>query len=284
MKVRFLLLFLIFSLFINPCFSKEFYTCGEPFDLSSKLVRYPTNMLGINFIAKQVAKSIIKKEIKGMIKGDIKVKLDSYSVFDLKKGIIKSFELTADEVVSDDVYVNRLEAKTLCDFNYVNYQKNPIEYRVPMPLDFTMYLTDKDLNKSFFDEDNKIYKKRLNQINIIMNDILITKQISTEIRNNKFYFILNGYVPILRVPVKVTISSKINVKNNQIVLNDTLTRGLSKFVPEDTIYEIINIINPLEYTLNSFETTRDKIIVNNVKIVDNKIVINGIMVLGEQKK
>lgn len=284
MKVRFLLLFLTFSFLINPCIAKEFYTCGEPFDLSSKIVRYPTNMLGLNFIAKQVAKSIIKKELKGMIKGNIKVKLDSYSVFDLKKGIIKSFELNANDIISEDVYVTKLDAKTLCDFNYVNYQKNPIEYKVPMPLDFTMYLTENDLNKSFFDEDNKIYKKRLNQINIIMSDILITQKVSTEIRNNKFYIILNGHVPMLRLPIKVTISSKINVKNNQIVLNDTFTKGLSKFIPADTIYEIVNILNPLEYTLNSFETSRDKIIVNNVKIVDNKILINGIMVLGEQKK
>ena len=283
MKVRFLVLFLIVFLGINSCFAKEFYTCSEPFDLSPGIVKYPTNMLGLNFIAKKIAQNIIKKELIGTIQGNIKVKLDSYSVFDLKKGIIKSLKISGDNIVSDEVYITGLTANTLCDFNYVDYQKNPIEYKVPMPMQFTMVLTDSDLNKSFFNENNKVYKKRLNQINIIMNDILITKQISTEIRNNKFYIILNGHLPIMNLPVKVTVSSKINVKNNQIVLNETFTRGLSKFVPNDTMYEIMNILNPLEYTINSFETTRDKIIINNVKIIDNKISIDGIMILGEKK-
>ena len=284
MLVRFFTLFLMFVLSVNSVCAKEFYTCTEPFDMTSRFARYSTNIFGINFIAKQVAKNIIKKELKGMVKGKIKVKLDSYSVFDLKKGIFKGLELSAQDIVSEDVYVSQLNAKTLCDFNYIDYNKNPMEYKAPMPLDFTMSLSESDLNKSFFDEDNETYKNRLKQINIIMHDILVTKKISAEIRKNRFYIIMNGYVPLIKIPVKVTVSSAINVKNNQIMLNDTLTKGLSKFVSADTMNEIINMVNPLEYTLNSFETTRDKIIVNNVKIIDNKIEINGIMVLGERKK
>ena len=284
MKVRFFTLLLMLILTVNSVLAKEFYTCADSYDMSSKFAKYSTNILGMNFIAKQVAKNIIKKELKAMVKGNIKVKLDSYSVFDLKKGIIKGMELSASDIVSEDVYVSQLNAKTLCDFNYINYTKNPIEYKVPMPLDFTMALSESDLNKSFFNEENDVYKDRLKQINLIMHDVLVTKKISAEIRRNRFYIIMNGYVPLIKIPVKVTVSSDINVKNNQIMLNDTLTRGLSKFVSSDTMNEIINMVNPLEYTLNSFETTRDKIIINNVKIIDNKIQINGIMVLGEQKK
>ncbi len=101
--MRYLRLFLVLVL------SLSFGMCSfaAEKELACGFVRVTTNMLGYNFIAKKVAQSVLKNTLKKSVKGDYKVKFDSYSGVDLKKGKFKGLYIEGDNLcVDNELYVS----------------------------------------------------------------------------------------------------------------------------------------------------------------------------------
>ena len=96
------------SLLIIACAIQGTVLATE-YKTANKFVRVTTNMLGYNFIAKKVAQGVIKKTLKESLNGDYKVKFDSFSGVDLKKGKFRGFTIDGKDLSSDDLSVSRLK-------------------------------------------------------------------------------------------------------------------------------------------------------------------------------
>ncbi len=109
-----------------------------------------SNATGTNFIAEKAAQSIIKSQIKKEAKGSFNVKVDSFSLPDLKAGRFKGIEITGKDIVADDVYLSYLKLKTLCDYNYivVDAKNNTATFKEDFGMAFAASLTENDLNNT----------------------------------------------------------------------------------------------------------------------------------------
>ena len=47
----------------------------------------------------------------------------------MKKGIFKNLEITGTDIVSEGITIPYVHLKSLTDYNYVDYTKDPVEFK-----------------------------------------------------------------------------------------------------------------------------------------------------------
>ena len=100
------------------------YTCVEPYNMNNKFSSFISSITGLNFTKTKITEAVMKKSINKSVKGGkLNVDIDSYSAKDLSNGIFKSLKITGKDVSIDDIYITSVELKSLCEFNYIEYDK-----------------------------------------------------------------------------------------------------------------------------------------------------------------
>lgn len=240
--------------------------------IAPAFVRVTTNMLGYNFIAKKIAQNVLKNTLKKSVDGKYKVKFDSFSGVDLKKGKFKGLTISGENLhVENELYVTKLYMKTLSDFNYVDYTKDPMTFKTDMPMSYEVEMTEGDLNKT---------------LTIGRNFDLITSFIPFVSVDKPTINLMDEKIRIksaLKLPlgknVKFSMSAGVKVENGKIVL----TNVESSKNQNDMANKFVNIINNQNILENIsfklFEGADSQVTVETVKITDKKLYINGKVVI-----
>lgn len=255
------------------------YVCPSPLGLTSKTSRFFSNVTGQNFLAERIAQHFMKKAIKKSVDGDFKVNIDSYSVRDLKAGKFKSIDVKGKNVSVEGVYISKLEFKTLCDYNYITYdKKDGITIMQDVPIAISLAMTEDDLNKTMMSKD---YKRLLNDLNSVGGSFNIFNIDSTciKIKNNKIYYVMKIAIPFIRGTQDVVMTADLKVKDGDIkfanvqLLNNRSNMDISR------ISNILNYINPLDFSVKILENKEANFNVRNVSIEDGKIQMDANMVI-----
>lgn len=259
--------------------------CPAPYDLTSGFSRGMSTVTGQKFLSEKIGEKLVKKAIKkNIVSGDIKADLDAYSVRDLKAGRFKSLEVSGKNVDIQGIYVSSFNAKTLCNFNYIaNDKKGNYIVKEDIPVSFNAVVTEEDLNKTMNSSD---YKRMIDDINSIGGNFNIFQITSTNIKlkNNKMYYVLKYSMPFVRKTKELVISADLNVENGQIVLANTTFLNNSMSLDVDKLSKLINYINPLDFSAKILENKDAKFNIENVKISDGKIVVDGSMTILKDKE
>ena len=259
--------------------------CPAPYDLTSGFSRGMSTVTGQKFLSEKIGEKLVKKAIKkNIVSGDIKADLDVYSVRDLKAGRFKSLEVSGKNVDIQGIYVSSFNAKTLCNFNYIaNDKRGNYIVKEDIPVSFNAVVTEEDLNKTMNSSD---YKRMIDDINSIGGNFNIFQITSTNIKlkNNKMYYVLKYSMPFVRKTKELVISADLNVENGQIVLANTTFLNNSLSLDVDKLSKLINYINPLDFSAKILENKDAKFNIENVKISDGKIVVDGIMTILKDKE
>ena len=162
-----LILLLGFMLLTTPVsFGAECqYTCAQPYDMNNKFSSFISSITGLNFARTQISESVLKKAILKTVQGDknLKVDIDSYSAKDLNNGIFKSLTMSGKNVNIDGVYLSSVELKSLCEFNYIQYdKKGNLTFKEDFPMSFEIQMTSDDINNTMKSEK---YTKIINDCN-----------------------------------------------------------------------------------------------------------------------
>lgn len=255
------------------------YACPATSGLTSKTSRFFSNATGQNFIAERIAQHLMKKAIKKSVDGDFKVNIDSYSVRDLKAGKFKSIDVKGKNVSLEGVYISELEFKTLCDYNYITYdKKDGITIMQDVPIGISIAIKEDDLNKTMMSKD---YKRLLNDLNSFGGSFNIFQIDSTciKIKNNKIYYVMKIAIPFIRGTQDVVMTADLKVKDGDIkfanvqLLNNRSNMDISR------ISNILNYINPLDFSVKILENKEANFNVRNVSIEDGKIQMDANMVI-----
>lgn len=259
--------------------------CPAPYDLTSGFSRGMSTVTGQKFLSEKIGEKLVKKAIKkNIVSGDIKADLDAYSVRDLKAGRFKSLEVSGKNVDIQGIYVSSFNAKTLCNFNYIaNDKRGNYIVKEDIPVSFNAAVTEEDLNKTMNSSD---YKRMIDDINSIGGNFNIFQITSTNIKlkNNKMYYVLKYSMPFVRKTKELVISADLNVENGQIVLANTTFLNNSMSLDVDKLSKLINYINPLDFSAKILENKDAKFNIENVKISDGKIVVDGSMTILKDKE
>ncbi len=259
--------------------------CPAPYDLTSGFSRGMSTVTGQKFLSEKIGEKLVKKAIKkNIVSGDIKADLDAYSVRDLKAGRFKSLEVSGKNVDIQGIYVSSFNAKTLCNFNYIaNDKRGNYIVKEDIPVSFNAVVTEEDLNKTMNSSD---YKRMIDDINSIGGNFNIFQITSTNIKlkNNKMYYVLKYSMPFVRKTKELVISADLNVENGQVVLANTTFLNNSLSLDVDKLSKLINYINPLDFSAKILENKDAKFNIENVKISDGKIVVDGSMTILKDKE
>lgn len=253
------------------------FKCKEESGLTPSYSRFFSQITGTNFIAERIAQSIIKKNIKKTVGGDFSVRLKSYSTKDMKAGRFKSFEIKGKHINIDSIYLSEFKMRTLCDFNYISLDKDwNMTIVDDVPLIFDITITQDDLNKTM---ESKEYKRLLSDINLLGAGIFTVESSSMKIKDDKIYYIMNIAIPFVRGTQEVAICAALEAVNGDIKFVDVELLNKNFMLKSHKLSTILNYINPLDFSVKILENKDARLNINNVLIIDNKILVDGSVVL-----
>lgn len=223
----------------------------------------------------------IKKALKKETGANFKVNFTGYTLSSMKKGIFKDLELTGKDVVVEDITIPYVHIKSLSDYNYVDYTKDPIEFKSDMQFAYDMLLDQNSLNKAL---ENKNYQNVLKNINNLAYPMFQVTGVKTKIVDNKLYILTSYNFPIApSAKDKVFVaSSDFRVQNGKVrAVNVKLDSAYGK-ISLNKVANLLNLLNPLEFTMELLDSKQCDAKIENINIVDNKVKIDGkILVKGD---
>lgn len=270
----------------TTCFAAcDTLVCPEPYDLSSGTSQFFSKVTGNNLIARKIGAALTKKAIKKNIQsGDVKVSLDSFSAKDLKAGRFKSMDITGKDVNFDGIYISSFNAKTLCNFNYIAHDKQGNYFvKEDIPVAVSALITEDDLNKTMNSAD---YKRMINSINSIGGNFNIFQIISTSVKlkDGKMFYVLKYAMPFVRKTKEIVMEADLNVEDGQIVLANTTIQNNTLSLDVEKFSKLLNYINPLDFSVKILENKDAKFNIENLKISNGKIAIDGRMTVLKDKE
>ena len=228
----------------------------------------------MNPVAESIAEHSIKRSLKKETGADFKVKFDGYTLSSMKKGIFKNLEITGEDVPVEGIVLPYVNLKTATDYNYIDYTKDPVVFKSDMTFTYEIDLSEESMNTALKHTD---YQKVLNKVNDIAYPLFQIKGVSTRIRNNRIYILTEYNFPIApssknRVFVS---SSDFKVQDGQIQAANVKVDSVYGNLSTSKVANLINLLNPLDFTLKLLDTKKCNAKLENVNIVDNKVQING---------
>lgn len=258
------------------------FQCPAEYKTSNGFSKFMGSVTGTNFVARKTAESIVKKSIERNSKGDFDVEIDSFSAADLAAGRFKSLKITGKNIVSDDVYLSYLNLKTICDYNYIIYNKKnkTATFKENFGMTFGAVMTEDDINNSM---NSTSYKRLLDDINTIGKNTMLynIKSSRVQFANNKLLYVLKVGFPLVGGTKTIVISSDVNVHNGKIILAETEVMNEKLKIDLSKITYLLNNLNPLNFSLKILENKDANLQVQEAVIKDNKINVNGIITVDK---
>jgi len=273
-------LVLLFGLMIF-CSAQAYAACdysadctAQPYDLSSHGRQVASNVTGMTFLADHFAQFIIKNELKKATKEKFKVEMKSYSLQDLAQGRFKSLKITGKNLDIDGAYITSLEAKTLCDFNYVELKNNAIKFKENMVMGFSLQISDTDLRRTI---QSAGYLDRLNKINLSGMGITFFRLsgADVQVKNNKLYFTIKLTSPFSAKPIPIVVRSDVKIEDGNIVMTKVDFVNVYTVIDLSKITYILNALNPLTFSTEILNNKNTKMKIKTVDIIGDRIFVTG---------
>jgi len=191
------------------------------------------------------------------------------------QGRFKSLKISGKNLEIDGVYLTSLEAKTVCDFNYVELDKKSIKFRENLVMDYTTEISNADLKKTV---KSTGYLDMLNKIKLSGFGITLFKLdgADVQIKNNKLYFTINLATPIISVNyIPIVIRSDVKVEDGNIVLTKIDFVNLCSVIDLSKAAYLLSALNPLTFSMDILNNNGSKMKVQTVNIIGDRIVVNG---------
>ena len=242
-------------------YSQEYLQSKNHFSLTKPLAEY-------------IAKKAIKKSLKKETGADFDIKLEAYNTSSLKKGIFKYIELTGENVTINDIPITSVNLKSVTDYNYVDYTQNPMVYKSDMTYSYELLLSDESLNASLKDSQ---YKGVIGTVNKLAGSMFVIKGLRTKIANNKLYLIMDYNLPIVKLSKdrSFVAATEFQIQNGKIKAKNVHIDTAYGNLGLNKVANLINLLNPLEFTLNQIDDNKYKGNIENINFIDNMIKING---------
>lgn len=259
------------------------YCTTQPYDLSSKGGEIASNVTGVTFLTEKIVEFFIKKEIKKATKENFKVELKTYSAQDLAHGRFKSLKISGKNLVIDDAYLTSLEAKTLCNFNYIDLSNNQVKFKENMVMGFKIEISNTDLKKTV---QSAGYLNMLNRVKLSGLGITFFKLqgANIELKNNKLYFTINLTSPLSAKPIPIVISSDLKVEDGNIVVTKVSLVNLYTAIDLSKATSLLNILNPLTFSTDILNNKNSKMSIQTVNIIGDRIFVTGNILIPKNVK
>lgn len=235
-----------------------------------------------NPFAEKYAENIIKKSLEKETGGKYKIKFDGYTISSMKKGIFKDLLIEGSNIKINAIDIPFLKVQTATDYNYINIEKKPLMFESDTTLCYELHLNETSLNQALNLQE---YYKTLNKINDIAYPLFIVYNVDARIINDKINLDIEYNFPILpsKRNKKFTVTTNFKAENENITATEIYLDKAYGNIKLNKVANLVNLLNPVSFTLSVLEANKCKGKVENVKIEDNIVKINGkIYIKGEK--
>lgn len=236
-------------------------------------------------LSRSVAESIARRTIRSALKKETGVKFDvkfeGYTANSIKNGVFKTIELTGEDAEIDGVSVPYIHLHSLSDYNYMDYNQKPMKFRSDMDFAYELILDDETINQAL---EKSEYNQTLNKVNKLAGSLFVIKKVRTKIIDNKLYIVIDYNFPIVKSSKDKSFvaSSDFQVVDGKIKARNVHLDSVYGNLGIDKVANLINLLNPLEFTIKELDENNLNGNIENVNIVDNKVKVNGkIHIKGE---
>lgn len=228
----------------------------------------------MNPLVECVVEQEIKKALKKDTGANFKVKFEGYTLSSMKAGIFKYLEITGKNIIVENIFLPYVNLKSISNYNWVDYTKNPIEMKSDMVFAYEMKLSEKSINDAL---QHKDYQKTIQKVNKRAYPLFVLNNVRVKIKNNRLFIIMDYNFPINPSSKNKTfvVSTNFNVVNGVIKARDI---GLDKAYGNmslDKVTNLINLLDPLSFTLDLMNSQQCQGKVENIKLVDDMFEVNG---------
>lgn len=250
--------------------------CVNSGKTSLGFTKFVTKYTGTTFLAEKAAEKIIKKELKKETGTVFDVDLKTFSANDLLSGRFKSLKIKAPHVSADGVYLSNVNIQTLCDYNSINYKSKPMKFRENMVLSYYFELSDSDFKKTIAQSSllDKINNLNLSALGISVFQI---KNSNVGIVNNKINFSAKAAMFGMPSALNLNASADVKVVNGKFTTAKVDVPGFFDDIDVSEYLVLLNTFDPLNFSVNLLDNAGAKIQIKNFKVINNRIVVSGIV-------
>lgn len=270
-----LLLLLMISIISVPAFARVDKADAE-------YLKNKKHLALMNPLVEKIAEKAIKKSLKKKIgNGRFKVKFEGYTFGSMKKGVFKNLEVIGKNLEIEEVPVPYLRLKNITDYNRIDFKEESVKIKSDMNFAYEMELTEKSISAALKQSD---FKKTLEKVNKKAYPLFALNDVRIRIKHDKVHVIMDYFLPLSNSSKNRTfmVSTNFKVENGKIMATNVGIDNAYGNLPIDKVTNLINLIDPLTFTLAQLNEQKCETKIENVKIEDNIIKINGkIYVKGE---
>ena len=236
----------------------------------------------MNPFVESFAQKAIKRTLKKKIgQGKYKVKFQIYTVSSLKKGIFKTLNIEGKKLAIDEIPVPKLVLKSITDYNWIDYKADPILIKSDMVFNYELELDEESFNQAL---KHKSYLKTLERVNQRAYPLFEISNVKVRIMRDLAYIVMDYSLPLAKSKKtrKFVVSTDFKVEDGKIRAKNVAIDKAYGSLSLDKVTNLVNLIDPLSFTLLKLNEKDCKGRVENVKIENDIIRINGkIFIKGE---
>ena len=272
---KILLMFSIYYLILMPVFAQNN-------KITEEYLKNKKHFSVMNPIVENIAEKAIKTKLKKDLgKGRYRVKFDGYSLGSMKCGVFKNLEVIGKNFKINDIEVPYLKLKNETDYNWIDFSEKTVRIKSNIVFNYDLELTEKSVNSALKQKD---FEKNIEKINQKAFPLFALKEVTIRIHNDKVFMIMDYFLPISgdKKIRKFVVSSKFKVDNGKILADSININTSYGNIPIAKVANLINLLDPLTFTLIKINEQNCKSQIENVIINDDIIKINGkIFIKGE---
>ena len=236
----------------------------------------------MNPFVESFAQKAIKRALKKKIgQGKYKVKFEIYTVSSLKKGIFKTLNIEGKKLTIDEIPVPKLVLKSITDYNWIDYKADPILIKSDMMFNYELELDEESINQAL---KHKSYLKTLERVNQRAYPLFEISNVKVRIMRDLAYIVMDYSLPLAKSKKtrKFVVSTDFKVEDGKIRAKNVAIDKAYGSLSLDKVTNLVNLVDPLSFTLLKLNEKDCKGRLENVKIENDIIRINGkIFIKGE---
>ena len=250
--------------------------------MSEEYLKNKLHLSVMNPFAEFVAQKALKKAIQKQAPGKYKVEFDGYTLSSMKKGIFKNLKITGKNVTIENIEIPYIKMQTETDYNWIDYSREPIVFLSDIIINYEMEMSEDTINQALSTEE---YKKNLRKVNKKAYPLFTIENVRVKIRNNKIHIIMEYNFPIMPAKKNRTfmVSSSVDIIKHKVKLTNIGFDNAYGNLPIEKVINLVNLIDPLSFTLNIMDKQQCSGEINKIVINDDLLKINGKIVVNKSE-
>lgn len=287
-KILFLSITLILS--INSTLAKDYSQFCSTNSANKTFLGNIASISGYNSISRNIIENQIAKALKKETNSKFDVKIDSFLGTNVKNGEFKSLKANSDNIFYNGIYMSDVNIETICPYNKVDYRNKTLTFDENLALKYSASITQDDLDKLLKESS---YQKIIDKMNSdsTISSLIQIKNSNIKIKDDKLEIIYN-ILPLAKLdtigifknkikPIKIAIGANLKVEDGNIELCDfDFNNVKAKY---NNLIPIINMLNPLSFEMDFDKNIKGEMDVENVKIANSKIQLEGTVLIPKTK-